>query len=172
MTASLDDVTSATSEIETSGIKDALFTIKVDVNDSTFISQAAQYVSATYGYLDVPINNAAVGAQDPDIRTRMQAAMETNVVGPAVVAYSGRLVRIYIVDEMKNIQMRGVCPAAGTTPIVERSVHDDAAVSEASNLQSPRRIQQQLIQFSILPLTLCVHCFFEVHRAAGRDRRT
>ena len=87
---SLSKVKSAMSEIETAGIKGSLSTVPLDVTDENSIEQAANSVQETYGRLDVLVNNAAVGSMDPDIKTRMQLCMATNVIGPAVAAAAFR----------------------------------------------------------------------------------
>lgn len=87
---SLEKVESAKSEIETTGVKGSLSALHLDVTDDESIGKAVKYVQENHGRLDALINNAAVGALDPNIRTRMHRAMETNVVGPAVVAEAFR----------------------------------------------------------------------------------
>ena len=87
---SLEKVKSALSEIEAAGVKGSLSAIQLDVTDGTSIAQAAKHVEEEHGRLDVLVNNAAIGSIDPDIKTRMQLSMDTNVVGPAVVAEAFR----------------------------------------------------------------------------------
>ena len=88
---SLDKATSAVSELQSCGaVKGSLSTVQLDVTDSHSIDRAVTQVEKDFGRLDVLINNAAVGSRDNDIRTRMQLNMDTNVVGPAVVAASFR----------------------------------------------------------------------------------
>lgn len=82
----LTKVQTALAEIEKDGIKGSLSAIHLDVNDEHTIAQASKLVREKHGRLDVLINNAAVGSRHPDVRTRMQACMMTNVVGPTVVA--------------------------------------------------------------------------------------
>ena len=88
---SIDKATSAVSELRSSGtVMGSLSTIQLDVTDSSSIDRAVTQVEKDFGRLDVLINNAAVGSRDDDIKTRMQLNMDTNVVGPAVVAASFR----------------------------------------------------------------------------------
>ena len=83
---SLEKVENAMSQIETASIKGSLSSVQLDVTDEKSIERAAELVQEKYGRLDALINNAAVGSMDPDTKTRMQLTMDTNVVGPAVVA--------------------------------------------------------------------------------------
>lgn len=87
---SLDKVDKAMADIKSAGIKGSLSAVHLDVTDSSSINTAAQHVEATHGKLDALVNNAAIGCMDPDIKTRMQLSMETNVIGPAVVAEAFR----------------------------------------------------------------------------------
>lgn len=87
---SLDKVKNAYCEIQDSDIKGSLSTVQLDVTDESSIQQALKTVQDTHGQLDVLINNAAVGCRDPDVKTRMQLSMDTNVVGPAMVAAAFR----------------------------------------------------------------------------------
>ena len=87
---SLEKVKSAMSQIETAGIKGSLSTVQLDVTDEKSIEQAVKVVQENYGRLDVLVNNAAVGSMDPDIKTRLQLCMDTNVIGPAVVSAAFR----------------------------------------------------------------------------------
>lgn len=63
-----------------------LSVVQLDVTDVESIAQAHNFVESKFGRLDALINNAAVGNSDPDVYTRYKACMDTNVVGPAVVA--------------------------------------------------------------------------------------
>ncbi|KAL9097699.1 MAG: hypothetical protein Q9165_000025 [Trypethelium subeluteriae] len=83
---SLDKVKSAMSEVQTARIKGSLSAIQLDVTNEDSIQRAAQHVEEKYGLLDALINNAGVGNRDSDVKTRMQKCMDTNVIGPAVVA--------------------------------------------------------------------------------------
>jgi len=85
---SLSKVQSAKSEIESStpSTKGRLSAVQLDVTDSASISQAAQFVETKFGLLDALVNNAAVGNCDPDPKTRFQACMDTNLIGPVVTS--------------------------------------------------------------------------------------
>ena len=87
---SLEKVKSAMSEIEAAGVKGSLSAVQLDVTDGKSIEQATKLVHEEHGRLDVLVNNAAIGSTDPDIKTRLQLSMDTNVIGPAVVAASFR----------------------------------------------------------------------------------
>jgi NAD(P)-dependent dehydrogenase (short-subunit alcohol dehydrogenase family) len=87
---SLEKVKSSMSEIEASGIKGVVSSVQLDVTDEKSVAEAAAYVEQEFGRLDVLVNNAAVGCMDPDIKTRFQLSMDTNVTGPAVVAEAFR----------------------------------------------------------------------------------
>jgi NAD(P)-dependent dehydrogenase (short-subunit alcohol dehydrogenase family) len=61
--------------------------VQLDVTDVASITHACDFIEKEFGHLDVLINNAAVGGTgEPDIYTRFKACMDTNVIGPAVVA--------------------------------------------------------------------------------------
>lgn len=87
---SLEKAEAAKSEIGAAGIKGTLSAVQLDVTDEKSIQEAAAHVQQHFGRLDVVINNAATGGQDPDVKTRFQRCMETNVTGPAVVAATFR----------------------------------------------------------------------------------
>jgi len=89
---SLEKVQKAKSEIETAvaDSRSKLSAIQLDVTNEKSVEQAVKYVEDNFGRLDALLNNAAVGSRDPDIKTRMQLCMDTNVVGPAVVAAAFR----------------------------------------------------------------------------------
>lgn len=87
---SLEKAKSAMSEIEAAGTKGLLSTVQLDVTDERSIEQAVALVKQKFGRLDVLVNNAAIGSRDPDIKTRLQLCMDTNVIGPAVVSAAFR----------------------------------------------------------------------------------
>ncbi|RFU29746.1 hypothetical protein B7463_g6606, partial [Scytalidium lignicola] len=87
---SLEKVERAKSEIETAGIQGSLSAVQLDVTDEKSIEQAVEVVQEKHGRLDALINNAGVGSMDPDIRARFTLCMETNVLGPALVATAFR----------------------------------------------------------------------------------
>ncbi len=81
---------SAMAEIEAAGIKGRLSTVQLDVTNQKSIEQAVALVQQKFGRLDVLVNNAAVGSRDPDVKTRFQLCMDTNVIGPAMVSAAFR----------------------------------------------------------------------------------
>lgn len=85
---SLSKAQTAKSEIEAENPNSAsrLSTVQLDVTDGASIACALDFVEKEFGYLDALINNAAVGRGDPDVYTRYRVIMDTNVIGPAVVA--------------------------------------------------------------------------------------
>ena len=88
---SREKATAATSEIEAAGVtKGAFSTMQLDVTNEQSIKEAVAHVQQQFGRLDVLVNNAASGSMDPDIRTRFQLCLETNVTGPAMVAAAFR----------------------------------------------------------------------------------
>ncbi|KAL2061048.1 hypothetical protein VTL71DRAFT_9100 [Oculimacula yallundae] len=87
----LEKVNTAKSEIEATGISGRLSTIQLDVTDQASIDKAIVFVGDKYGRLDILISNAAIsGIAHPNLRERLQAVMDTNVVGTAVVAAAFR----------------------------------------------------------------------------------
>ncbi|KAI9740167.1 MAG: hypothetical protein M1834_004745 [Cirrosporium novae-zelandiae] len=86
----LEKAKNAISEIEAAGIKGHLSPVQLDVTDENSVEQAAALVEQKFGRLDVLVNNAAVGNRDPNVKTRFQLSMDTNVVGPAVVSAAFR----------------------------------------------------------------------------------
>jgi len=85
---SLPKAEAAKSEVEQENASSAsrISTVQLDVTDSASIACAFDFVESKFGYLDALINNAAVGGGDPDVYTRYRVTMDTNVIGPAVVA--------------------------------------------------------------------------------------
>ena len=80
----------AMSELEAAKPKGALSTVQLDVTDEKSIEAATAYVQQAFGRLDVLVNNAGVGSMSDDIKTRMKLCLETNVMGPAMVAAAFR----------------------------------------------------------------------------------
>ena len=87
---SLEKAQVAMTEIEADGIEGTLSAVQLDVTDETSIAEVVAYVQQQFGRLDALINNAASGSMDPDIRTRFQLCLTTNVMGPALVAAAFR----------------------------------------------------------------------------------
>ena len=87
---SQEKVKAAMCEIEAIGIKGALLALQLDVTDQKSIEEAATYVQQRFGRVDVLVNNAATSGMDLDIRTQFQVCLETNVMGPALVAAAFR----------------------------------------------------------------------------------
>ncbi|KAH6717172.1 short chain dehydrogenase/reductase [Leptodontidium sp. 2 PMI_412] len=88
---SLDKANNAKSEIEASGILGQLSAVQLDITDQTSIDKAVAFVEETFGHLDVLVSNAAVaGVGHSDLRSRLQAVMDTNVVGTAVAGAAFR----------------------------------------------------------------------------------
>lgn len=87
---SLSKAQAAKSEIEIENPNNSasrLSTVSLDVNDPASITLARDFVEEEFGRLDALINNAAVGGiHEPDVYARYKVVMDTNVVGPAVVA--------------------------------------------------------------------------------------
>ncbi|KAL8822096.1 MAG: hypothetical protein Q9191_007162 [Dirinaria sp. TL-2023a] len=82
----IEKANSAMAEILAANPKGHLSTVQLDVTDEQSIKSAADQVLRECGGLDVLVNNAAIGNRDPDIKTRLQICMNTNVIGPAVVS--------------------------------------------------------------------------------------
>jgi len=85
---SLSKAETAKSEIEAEHVDSAsrISIVQLDVTDNASIARARNFVDKKFGHLDALINNAAIGNSDPDVYTRYKAVMDTNVIGPAVVA--------------------------------------------------------------------------------------
>ena len=85
---SLSKAQTAKSEVEAENTNSAsrLSTVQLDVTDGVSITRARDSVEKEFGHLDALINNAAVGNRDSDVYTRFRVSMDTNVIGPAVVA--------------------------------------------------------------------------------------
>ncbi|MCJ1355966.1 MAG: hypothetical protein MMC33_005960 [Icmadophila ericetorum] len=85
---SLSKAQTAKSEVEAENTNSAsrLSTVQLDVTDGASITRARDFVEKEFGHLDALINNAAVGNTDPDVYTRFRESIDTNVIGPAVVA--------------------------------------------------------------------------------------
>ena len=87
---SLEKGQAALSELKAAGPKGALSTVQLDVTDDKSIEAAAAHIQQMFGRLDVLVNNAGVGSMSDDIKTRMKLCLETNVMGPAMVAAAFR----------------------------------------------------------------------------------
>ncbi|CAI7591482.1 unnamed protein product [Penicillium glandicola] len=88
---SLEKGTQALDELKQEGIATGnVSTVQLDVTDETSIQAAAASVQERFGKLDALVNNAGVASRHPDIKTRLQLCMDTNVIGPAVVSAAFR----------------------------------------------------------------------------------
>lgn len=86
----LEKAEKAKSEIVATGVKGSLSVVELDVTNQALIDKAVTFVEEKFGKLDVLVNNAAGGFLSPDVKTRFQSSLETNVTGPAMVAASFR----------------------------------------------------------------------------------
>lgn len=88
---SLEKAEGAKSSLEASGnLKGQLSTVVIDVTDPNSITKAAAQIKEQFGHLDVLINNAGIAKNNSNIQERYQACLETNVIGPALVAEAFR----------------------------------------------------------------------------------
>lgn len=87
---SIEKAKTAMSEIEAAGTKGTLSTVQMDVTDEKSVKEAVMRVLQKFGRLDVLVNNAASGSMDPNVKTRFQLCLETNVMGPAMVSIAFR----------------------------------------------------------------------------------
>ncbi|KAJ5858051.1 hypothetical protein N7455_008945 [Penicillium solitum] len=87
---SLEKGTQALGELKQEGITGNVSAVQLDVTDETSIKAAATNIQERFGHLDVLMNNAGVASRHPDIKTRLQLCMDTNVIGPAVVSAAFR----------------------------------------------------------------------------------
>ena len=58
----------------------------LDVPDGAYICCAYNFIEKEFGCLDALINDAAVGTGDSDFYTNFRVIMDTNGIGPAVIA--------------------------------------------------------------------------------------
>ncbi len=105
-----EKVKAAMSEIEAAGLKGALSTMRLDVTNEKSVEEAAAHVKEEFGRLDVLVNNAGVGNMDDNVKTRFQICLETNVMGPAMVAAAFRPLLL----ESRNPYSIYVSSGAGT----------------------------------------------------------
>ena len=87
---SSEKANTAKEEIDKCHPKGTLSTIQLDVTDEDSIKDAATRVQQQFGRLDVLVNNAGVGGQEPNVKTRYQKCLTTNVLGPAMVSEAFR----------------------------------------------------------------------------------
>lgn len=71
-------------------MKASLSALRIDVTDVSSVEAAAKEVEKKFGRLDVLINNAGLTDTtlpgNPDLKTRLDTVLTTNVTGPAVVS--------------------------------------------------------------------------------------
>jgi NAD(P)-dependent dehydrogenase (short-subunit alcohol dehydrogenase family) len=87
---SLEKAKAARSEIVSAGTKGSLSIVQLNVTDEKSIEETVAHMNEQLGRLDVLVNNAAVGSMDPNIKTCFQLCLETNMMGPAMVAAAFR----------------------------------------------------------------------------------
>ncbi|KAF2491252.1 short chain dehydrogenase/reductase [Lophium mytilinum] len=87
---SLEKAEAAKSTIEAASPKGSLSTVVFDVTDEESIEATAALVQQQFGRLDVLVNNAGSGSMDMDLKARFQLCLNTNVIGPALVAAAFR----------------------------------------------------------------------------------
>ena len=157
---SLEKAKSAMSEIEAAGTKGLLSTVQLDVTDERSIEQAVALVNQKFGRLDVLVNNAAAGSIDPDVKTRFQLCMDTNVIGPAVVSAAFRPLllksqkpySIYVSSGMGSM-----AKASDPTSTIYRSLTNGEAY-RASKAALNMVALQESIEFSSTALKVFVVC--------------
>ncbi|KAL8705955.1 MAG: hypothetical protein Q9201_000949 [Fulgogasparrea decipioides] len=157
-------VDSAMSEIEASGVKGSLSAMQLDVTDETSIQRAAKTVEEKHGRLDALLNNAAVGSMDPDIRTRMRLSMDTNVMGPTMVAAAFRPLllkssnpySIYVSSGMGSLAMLSDQSVDQYRPLPNNAPEDayrasKAALNMVAILEAKQYSRQGLKVFAMCP---------------------
>ncbi|KAI9732933.1 MAG: hypothetical protein M1818_007366 [Claussenomyces sp. TS43310] len=159
---SLEKVKSAKTEIEKAGIKGSLSAVQLDVTDEKSIEQAVKLVQEKHGRLDALVNNAGVGSMNiDDIKTRLQLCMDTNVIGPAVVAAafrpllfkSSKPYSVYVSSGVGSLTMA----AAPTTPNSHHMPNEEAyrssktALNMIAVLESKHFESQGLKVFAVCP---------------------
>jgi NAD(P)-dependent dehydrogenase (short-subunit alcohol dehydrogenase family) len=157
---SLEKAKSAMSEIEAAGIKGQLSTVQLDVTDKKSIEQAVAIVQQEFGRLDVLVNNAAVGSRDPDVKTRFQLCMDTNVIGPAVVSAAFRPLLL------KSSKPYSIYVSSGVGSLARASDPRSATYRSLSNGEAYRASKaalnmlalQESIEFSSTALKVFAFC--------------
>lgn len=87
---SQEKLQSAMSDVQQAGPKGTLSILQLDVTDENSIEEAAKHVRERHGRLDVLVNNAGVGNIGPNVKERFTLTLNTNVIGPAMVAEAFR----------------------------------------------------------------------------------
>jgi NAD(P)-dependent dehydrogenase (short-subunit alcohol dehydrogenase family) len=85
---SLEKGEAAVKLLQERGLPGKVQVLQIDVNSEASITNAQKIVEEKYSRLDALINNAAITGEEPtsaSLSTRMTAAFQTNVTGPAVV---------------------------------------------------------------------------------------
>ncbi|KAF4975908.1 hypothetical protein FZEAL_7381 [Fusarium zealandicum] len=80
-----DAVQEAASSLQAQGLR--ITTLILDITSDESIAAAAKSIEDTFGRLDVLINNSAIVGYGMDVspRARMQAVLDTNVIGTALL---------------------------------------------------------------------------------------
>ena len=116
---SLEKAEAAMSEIKSAGVKGELSVVHLDVTDEDSIKKAAVWIEENFGRLDVLMNNAGIASlNQQDVKKQYQFVMDTNVIGPAVVAATLRPLLLM----SKNPYSIYVSTGSGSQPrhVVER----------------------------------------------------
>ena len=71
----------AASALKSHAIKGTVSPIQIDVTDDASVDAAASHVEATYGRLDVLVNNAGIFSLNPSPREAMREILAVNTVG-------------------------------------------------------------------------------------------
>jgi NAD(P)-dependent dehydrogenase (short-subunit alcohol dehydrogenase family) len=85
---SLEKGEAAVKLLQERGLPGKVQVLQIDVNSEASITNAQKIVEEKYSRLDALINNAAITSEEPtsaSLSSRMTAAFQTNVTGPAVV---------------------------------------------------------------------------------------
>ena len=157
---SLEKAESAMSEIEAAGTKGLLSTVQLDVTNERSIEEAVALVKQKFGRLDALVNNAAVGSRDPDVKTRLQLCMDTNVIGPAVVSAAFRQLllksqkpySIFVSSGMGSMAM-----ASDPTSITYRGLSNGEAYRASKSALNMIMLQES-IEFSSTALKVFAVC--------------
>jgi NAD(P)-dependent dehydrogenase (short-subunit alcohol dehydrogenase family) len=83
---SKEKAASALSSLQATSPIGTLSSLHLDQDSESSILDAAKEVESTHGYLDILINNAAIGNSSPNVRDRFVKSFHTNVLGPRLVS--------------------------------------------------------------------------------------
>lgn len=113
---SIDKGKTAVQQLQSKNLPGTCELLQIDQTDDASIAAAANYVSTTYGRLDVLINNAAIASEEPT-RENMLSDFNTNAAGVYFVTQAFRPLLIKAQSQNRTARVINVSSGMGSVAL-------------------------------------------------------